>query len=348
VPGLSVEILPPRVYVERVATGQALNFDLRFANDGEAPYRLTSLELEVFDHSGRRIARRLLSEQYGLRSPIETIPNRVVPAGGPLRIFNPLHSFPSDLELGRVRCTCELHRHTLPMSDVPEEWTEMLEWSQQGGDMDRDSSTAETLVAEAAPTRYKQKTELYLPLTGSVLVAEGHDFLSPHRRIDPEHPLAAAMGLRANSGRYADDYSVADESGEPSGFGAPVRAPGSGTVLASEANVADNIPGADGVEMPPTPSNPMAAIFGNYVLIDHGNDEISILGHLQHASVEVEPGDQLEARQHIARLGLSGNTDFLHVHYQLQDGPDVLTAEGLPVLFQGLGPLAAGTVIESR
>jgi hypothetical protein len=203
---LSLELLPPRVYVERTAAGLSLNFDLRFTNDGDSSYRLTSIELEVFDHAGTRILRRLFSEQYGLRPPLETIPDRVVPSGGSLRVFNPLHSFPPDVEPATLRCTCELHRPAAAAAaDLPEEWSEMLEHAQQGEFLGREEATAETLVAEATPIEYEQKTKLFLPLAGRVLVAEGHDFLSPHRRIDPEHPLAAGIGLRANSGRYADD-----------------------------------------------------------------------------------------------------------------------------------------------
>ena len=347
---ISLELLPPRVLVESVPSGQALNFDLRFANRGDAPYRLTAIELEMLDRSGERVMRRLFAEPYGLRSPIEVVPDRVVPAGGSLRVFNPLHTFPADLELGTVRCTCALARE-VPAPDGrerPDEWSDMLEWAQEGGERAGHRAEVETLAAEASPAAYEPKAELYLPLTGRVLVAEGHDFLSPHRRIDPEHPLAAAIGLRANSGRYADDYSIADENGTPTGFGTPIRAPGTGAVLAAEANIPDNEPGPDGVEMPPTPPDPMSAIFGNHVVIDHGNDEISILGHLQHGSLEVEAGDQVEAKQPIARLGLSGNTDFLHLHYQLQDGPDALVAEGLPARFVGLGPLVAGTIVKSR
>jgi Peptidase family M23 len=348
VSALSLDILPPCVYVERAATGQSLSFDLRFTNVGAEPYRLTAIEVEVFDGTGTRIMRRLFNEQYGLRPPIETIPDRIVPAGGTLRVFNPLHTFPAELELATVRCTCEVAEHLpAPEAERLEEWSELLEYAQEGGHIAASRGEAKILVAEVSPSEYQQKTELYLPLTGRVLVAEGHDFLSPHRRIDPEHPLAAGMGMRANSGRYADDYSIADGNGEPSGFGAPVRAPGAGIVLAAERNVPDNTPGADGVEMPPPPPDPMAAIFGNYVMIEHGNDEVSILGHLQHGSVEVGPGDAVETKQPIARLGLSGNTDFLHVHYQVQDGPDPRLAEGLPVRFEGVGPLVAGTIVES-
>jgi peptidase M23-like protein len=328
VPDLSLELMPPRVHVERVPTGQFLSLDLRFTNDAREDYQLSSVMLDVFDHSGTRIMCRLI-DRHGLRPPIESIPDRIVPAGGSLLVFNPFHTFAADVELARVRCTCEL--------------------STDGG-------VEEVLTAEALVSHYEQKTKLYLPLTGRVLVAHGHDFLSPHRRIDPDHPFAAQLGVRANSGRFAEDFSLADDEGEATGLGAPVRAPGAGTVIAAVVDVADNVPlpeaprGPRGaVEVPPDlPTDPSAMIFGNHVVIDHGNGEFSIVAHLQHESIEVEIGEAVEAKQPIARLGLSGSTDFPHIHYQVQDGPDAYVADGLPVTFAGFGPLAAGTIVESR
>jgi murein DD-endopeptidase MepM/ murein hydrolase activator NlpD len=164
--------------------------------------------------------------------------------------------------------------------------------------------------------------------------------------------------VRANSGRYADDFSLVDAAGnlfqgdggrraDWYGFGAPVRAPASGTVVAAVGSVAHNELAHGGVEFAALPDDPAAAIFGNHVIIDHGGDEHSVLGHLQHESVEVAPGDRVEGRQVIARVGLSGNTDFVHLHYQLQGGPDPRLAEGLPTRFAELGPLEAGTIVES-
>lgn len=308
-PDLALEILPPRVYVERTGVGQLLNFDLHLKNDGSEDVWLASVALEVLDGSCAVVLRRVVDE-HGLRPAIETIPERNVPAGGSLLVFNPLHTFPPDLELARLRVACEL------------------------GDA--------SLAAELSPIEYRQRTGLHLPLAGRVLVAAGHDFLSPHRRIDPAHPLAAQLGVRTNRGRYADDYALACDS-----LGAVVRAPGAGTVVARRGDVPDNMLGPDGVEFAQLPPDPAAMIFGNHVVVDHGNDEFSVLGHLQHDSVEVEPGDGLEARQPIARLGLSGNTDYPHIHYQLQDGPDARIAEGLPFTFERHGPLVAGTIVDS-
>lgn len=308
-PELALEILPPRVYVERTRVGQLINFDVNLKNDGAKDVRLASIVLEVLDACGVVVLRRVVDE-HGLRPAIETIPKREVPAGGSLLVFNPLHTFPADLELTRLRVSCEL------------------------GDA--------SLTAELSPDEYRQRTKLHLPLTGRVLVAAGHDFLSPHRRIDPAHPLAAQLGVRTNSGRYADDYALEGDS-----LGAVVRAPGAGTVAAARGDVPDNTLGPAGVEFAELPPDPAAMIFGNHVVVDHGNGEFSVIGHLQHGSVGVQPGDELQARQPVARLGLSGNTDYPHIHYQLQDAPDARSAEGLPFTFEGQGPLVPGTIVES-
>jgi hypothetical protein len=217
-----LEILPPTVYVERAAGGQFLNFDLRFTNGGSKPYRVTSIELTGFDVGGALVLRRGVDE-HGLRPGIETVPDRLVPPGRSLLVFNPLHTISSSPDLSAVRIRCALA-----------------------------ADEGEALVeAEVSPVAYEQRTELVLPLAGRVLVAAGHDFLSPHRRIDPSHPVAAEFGLRANSGRYADDFSLVGETGELFtqdrarlddwfGFGASVRSPGSGPVVAALGDVADN------------------------------------------------------------------------------------------------------------
>jgi hypothetical protein len=305
---LSLEILPPRAYVERTALGQVLNFDLRFTNGDGDGARLSSIVVEVFDRHGERLLRRVVDE-HGLRPAIETVGERDVPGGGSLLVFNPVHTFPAQIDLATVRCTCCVGEAVL--------------------------------VAEIAPRGYEQTTTLFLPLTGRVLVASGHDFLSPHRRIDPGHPFAAELGVRTNSGRFADDYTL-----EADPLGAVVHAPGAGAVVAARGDVPDNSLGCDGVEFAPLPADPAGAIFGNHVVLDHGNREFSVVGHLQFGSVEVEAGHPVEAMQPIGRLGLSGNTDFPHIHYQLQDGPDARTAEGLPFRLEGLGPLEAGTTVD--
>jgi hypothetical protein len=76
-------------------------------------------------------------------------------------------------------------------------------------------------------------------------------------------------------------------------------------------------------------------IFGNYVTIQHAPDEYSTSAHLLPGSVAVEPGESVERGQEIGRCGHSGNSSEPHLHFQLQDGPVLETAMGLPIAFAG-------------
>jgi murein DD-endopeptidase MepM/ murein hydrolase activator NlpD len=79
----------------------------------------------------------------------------------------------------------------------------------------------------------------------------------------------------------------------------------------------------------------MTAIYGNYLVIDHGNGEFSQLGHLKRGSVGVSVGERVRQGQQIAQAGASGTSLFPHLHYQLTNGPGI-DAEGLPAYFDGV------------
>jgi murein DD-endopeptidase MepM/ murein hydrolase activator NlpD len=51
---------------------------------------------------------------------------------------------------------------------------------------------------------------------------------------------------------------------------------------------------------------------------------------LQPGSIRVEIGETVKAGQVLGLLSNTGNTDAAHLHFQLSDGPDVLTATSLP------------------
>jgi murein DD-endopeptidase MepM/ murein hydrolase activator NlpD len=52
--------------------------------------------------------------------------------------------------------------------------------------------------------------------------------------------------------------------------------------------------------------------------------------HLQPGSVRVKIGQRLRPGQVIGLLGNSGNTTGPHLHFGIQDGPDILTSNSLP------------------
>ncbi|WP_395671821.1 M23 family metallopeptidase [Phenylobacterium sp.] len=63
---------------------------------------------------------------------------------------------------------------------------------------------------------------------------------------------------------------------------------------------------------------------GNGVVIDHGGGWETQVCHVARGSVRVKVGDQVTTGQPIAKVGLSGNTEFAHVHLSVRrDGQRV-------------------------
>jgi hypothetical protein len=58
---------------------------------------------------------------------------------------------------------------------------------------------------------------------------------------------------------------------------------------------------------------------GNGLVVAHGDFEAQYC-HLAQGSVSVKPGDMVKAGQPIGRVGLSGETEFPHLHFTLRQG----------------------------
>jgi hypothetical protein len=79
-----------------------------------------------------------------------------------------------------------------------------------------------------------------------------------------------------------------------------------------------------------------AAQCGNHVVIKHANSEYSFYGHMMMGSVAVKNFDKVKQGQVIGKVGHTGLSNCPHLHFQLMDGPDFLTARGLPCYFTNL------------
>jgi murein DD-endopeptidase MepM/ murein hydrolase activator NlpD len=189
------------------------------------------------------------------------------------------------------------------------------------------------------PQAYATRTRLRLPLDGRLLIWDGHDFYSHHRRFNFDHPVAVEIGFKTNAARYSYDFIVVDAEGrryrgdgekheDHFSYGRPVLAPGDGAVVAVVNDVAED--GAD-MSIPAVKANGMV-VFGNYIVIDHGNGEFSHLGHLKPGSAKVAIGDKVRAGQPIAQVGTSGSSLFPHLHYELATSAGT-DGEGLPSQF---------------
>src|SRR5437763_9443591 len=85
---ITITVEPKEAYIERRGAEQRINFDLLIHNSGTLPLRINKIQVSVYTADDSLAFRRYLDEN-GVPSGISTIPDRIVPAGGSLDVFNP-------------------------------------------------------------------------------------------------------------------------------------------------------------------------------------------------------------------------------------------------------------------
>lgn len=76
----------------------------------------------------------------------------------------------------------------------------------------------------------------------------------------------------------------------------------------------------------------LPSILGNHVVLRSG-DLYAGFAHLAPGTVAVIPGQRVAAGDLIGRVGHTGNSTSPHLHFQLMDSADLLTARGIPCAF---------------
>jgi murein DD-endopeptidase MepM/ murein hydrolase activator NlpD len=132
------------------------------------------------------------------------------------------------------------------------------------------------------------------------------------------------------------------------GWAREIIAPGAGTIVVARNDHADQpVAGAsDPAYFLPEYKN--GGDPGNLVVIDHGNNEFSMIGHMKLGSVRVKVGDKVAQGQVIGLMGNSGDTSGPHVHYQLQNGPDWERSDALPFKFSNVEQLSPGSYFNAK
>ncbi len=314
---VTVQVLPAAPLLERLRSHHSLQCDLSISNDSESPLILRELALRELDGDANLIRRRYVNGN-GTAPSLQTVVSGPIPAQSVVHIFNPFHHFDSQ----RLPAQLEF---VFTFAQGARVWTQRIAFDAQV---------------------YEPQTELRVPLDGRVLIWDGHDFLSHHRRLGLGHPAVKLMGLTQNSSRYAGDFVLLGPDGEQTrgapqraqdwyGWDAPVLAPGDGRVVGLVNNFPDNRM-AGGRVLQDRLVTPLvvSSLAGNYVAIEHGGGEFSLLGHLRKGSVTVALGDEVRAGEPIGNMGLSGSTSHVHLHYQVQARPDPFEGPGLPCVFE--------------
>ncbi|SEK62182.1 Peptidase family M23 [Roseovarius nanhaiticus] len=128
-------------------------------------------------------------------------------------------------------------------------------------------------------------------------------------------------GLRAEGWRPAEPAAYAI-------FGAELRAPCAGTIVAAEGNMPDfEVPEQDPVNR-----------LGNHVVLRCGEAEI-VFAHMRHGSVSVASGDSVVEGDRLGEVGNSGASTEPHLHIHAQrpavEGAPPISGEPLALQIEG-------------
>ena len=117
-------------------------------------------------------------------------------------------------------------------------------------------------------------------------------------------------GVLTYDGHKGTDIRVTDAASYKQGVAVLAAAPGRVRAV------------RDGVQDVSVRASAQASIAGkeagNSVVIDHGDGWETQYSHMRKGSVAVRPGDTVSAGQALGSVGLSGNTEFTHLHFEVR------------------------------
>jgi Peptidase family M23 len=86
----------------------------------------------------------------------------------------------------------------------------------------------------------------------------------------------------------------------------------------------------------------LPSVLGNHVIMRSG-DIFAGFAHLVPGSVAVEAGQTVPRGDVLGRVGHTGNSAAPHLHFQLMDSPELMTAKGVPCAFRTYEVLRDGS-----
>ncbi len=182
---VQISAKPNAIYIERSEAGQHLNFEFLVENRSDDRLVLSAVTLSVFDDKETLVRREFVNEYS--RDSLELARLPVLEPRSVVLVFNPFHFFSGTVPLKRLnyeftfRTPNRVQRHKAHLS--------------------------------VFPVIYQAKTELIIPVRGRVLVWDGHDYQSHHRRFDYTRPPFPERGNKTNFQRYGYDFVVVNEHG---------------------------------------------------------------------------------------------------------------------------------------
>jgi Peptidase family M23 len=322
--GILIVRRPDQPFIERRNGQQLINFDLLIKNAGSKTYNLVAIKVQVFDQGGHLEVERELNEN-GKPPALNMVGERLLQLGKVVDVYQPFYSFDTAVDVSRMHFDLLFMElgHTAPPAAI----------------------TADEMVSVDVRPRSYNPVAFSLPLHGLVLVQDGHDFYSHHRRYNLVARFEADPSSAVSANLYAYDFMRTTSAGllfkgDPNrkeswlSYGEPIFAPADGVVIEVVFDLPENTFTSTGKAQSPSleeAKDPMG--FGNHVKIRHPDGRVSWLLHMQPNSIPVRVGDHVRAEQLIGRVGFSGDSLFPHLHYNVTDGPNY-PSQGVPSYFK--------------
>jgi hypothetical protein len=165
--------------------------------------------------------------------------------------------------------------------------------------------------------------EMHLPFKGEWLTGSGGDSKELNHHHDVPNQKYAFDFIMI--GENEDSY---DKNGNRNEdyycFSQELLSPADGEVMQVVDGVDDNIPGYISGWW----------TFGNTVIIKHSTNIYSVLAHFQQNSIVVKVGDKVKIGDLLGLCGNSGRSSEPHLHFHLQDRPNVLFAKSVKCYFK--------------
>ena len=197
--------------------------------------------------------------------------------------------------------------------------------------------TADASLEGALIDTHHELKVLAPPLRGSAW----HAYDGPSNDRDNHHRrgLLVVDGRPSISRRYATDWFLIKDGAHHKGnerdkhayysYGQPVFAVGNGTIVTARDGMPDNVPGP--VEtFSPAVTKTLETITGNMIVLDLGGGKFASYFHLQPGSLRVKPGDYVHTGELLARIGVSGDSNVPHLHFEVTTSPEILQGDGVP------------------
>lgn len=321
---ISVTNLPRQPFIEKRGDQQIVNFDLLLHNDGQRPLRLAAIHEQLFDKSGKLEAQRELNGN-GKPSALAGLGDTVIAPGETKDIFQPFDRYSGGTDLSRVHLTLIFLNPATPVPPV--------------------ALTGDFVTQIDVIPRPDTRPPAYcLPLDGTLLVHDGHDLNSHHRRQNLAARFDRDPRGAFNSNLYAYDFVHIDDTGAlykggPNRkenwftFGASVHAPVDGEVVVAVDGVPDNSFANAQPVTPPLAQTLDPDGFGNHVAIRAADGRVSWLLHLEAGSIAVKKGQHVQAGALLGKIGFSGDALFPHEHYTVTDAA-IYPSQGVPSYFR--------------